>query len=103
MGIAISAKAAREAAAVTQELRRLERFSNLAESKFKSVFAAIRSKMSVGEMYVPAVAVKSEDMDDFKDVMTYFGYVVQCQTGKIGNCDMPKANWVAEYSIWFNK
>ena len=98
MGIAISAKAARETAIQHLTIKRLENFERLAETKFKSIFSAIRAKMSQGEMYVPAVGVPAKDLDDFKEVMSYYGYIVQCQSGQ-GN----GGDWTAVYSIWFNK
>lgn len=100
MGIAISALEARKSAQSIALAKRVDRFDHLAETKFKSIFMAIRSKMSVGEMYVPAVGVPAKDMEEFKEVMSYFGYVIQCQSGK---CEIPDGNWVAVYSIWFNQ
>ena len=98
MGIAISAMKARANAQAILAIKELEEFERLAETKFKSVFSAIRAKMNQGEMYVPAVGVAAKDMDDFKEVMSYYGYIVQCQSGQ-GN----GGDWTAVYSIWFNK
>jgi hypothetical protein len=99
MGISISAKAAREAAYQIRNIKRVQHIERIAETKFKSIFSAIRAKMGHGEMYVPAVGVAGGDINDFKEVMSYYGYTVQCQYDGVP----PHDDFVAVFSIWFNK
>ena len=100
MGVVISAKDACEIARQVKEINREMNILNIAETKFKAIFTAVRIAMTSGETYIQSVAIRAGDIEDFKMVMQYYGYTVQCQSG---HCRHPDTNWTAEYSVWFNK
>ena len=100
MGVVIFAKEACEVARQVREKNREAAILKIAEEKFQSVFTAIYLNMMNGETYIQRVAIRAGDIEDFKMVMQYYGYIVQCQSG---HCRVPDGNWTAEYSIWFNK